>query len=89
MKAHLLKIEWINTDNLRGMMSKGHHDGSEFLTACEKYTGENLSHWKGIEWLWFRFVPNRDDSSDRLGFYHEAKPYSRGAFPVTVIFKSK
>lgn len=81
--THALEIQNCGGDEADTLMSKGHHDQAAFLKACEAYWGEKLP--KGFEaptHMWWRWVPARP-GSDYKGYYHEAQPGARGAFPVT------
>lgn len=80
-----LDVMYCPTDDDRVYMSKGHHQFDEFITACEVDNGGALHGvWRCPEYRWWRFVPSRPDSEFN-GFYRDARPHSRGAFPVTVM----
>lgn len=78
MKNYPLEIENIG-DDIYTLMSRGHHDPHEFMRKVRE---------EGYTWplgmpthLWFRTTP--DSTGDHVCIYSEAKPGSRGAFPVT------
>lgn len=62
--------------------SKGHHDSEAFKAAALAWHGGDMSQWDGPRHEWWRVIPG--DGEYRCVF-HEAKPGSRGAFPVTVM----
>lgn len=65
-------------------MSKGHHSFVEFMAAATAYCGGPLEGLQSPAHQWLRVVPD-PDGEHRRGLLIEAKPHSRGAFPVTII----
>lgn len=83
VRPYPLDIRNCSGDDCATLMSKGHHDKAAFLKAAEEYWGEPLSGFDAPEHTWWRSVPDR--TGEYHCMYHEAKPHTRGAFPVTVI----
>ncbi len=80
-----LDVHYCGGDGADTLMSKGHHDQAAFLKACEEHWGEPLPKgYEGPTHMWWRWVPARPDG-DYRGYYHEANPGERGAFPCTAI----
>ncbi|MFZ3193711.1 MAG: hypothetical protein WA154_10980 [Moraxellaceae bacterium] len=76
----------INDDCCYGYYSRGHdHDETEFRESVSYYTGEPVTEYDrcNIVRVWWRAVP--DVSGEFNCLYHEAKPNSRGAFPVMIL----
>lgn len=85
VRPHPLDIRNCGGDDTNTLMSKGHHDKAVFLKACEEYWGEPLpKSFDAPTNMWWRWVPARP-GGDYKGFYHEAAPGARGAFPCTAI----
>ncbi len=83
VRPYPLEIQNCSGDDCATLMSKGHHDPAAFKAAAEAYWGEPLNGFDQPMHMWWRAVPDR--SGDYRYMYHEAKPGSRGAFPVTTI----
>lgn len=84
VRPYPLDIRNCSGDDCATLMSKGHHDKAAFLKAAEEYWGEPLSGFDEPTHMWWRWVPARP-GEDYRGYYHEAKPGARGAFPCTAI----
>ena len=84
VRPYPLDIRNCGGDDTNTLMSKGHHDKAPFLKACEEYWGEPLKGFDEPTHMWWRWVPARP-GDDYKGYYHEAKPGDRGAFPCTAI----
>lgn len=85
VRQHQLEIQNCSGDDCSTLMSKGHHYKAAFLKAAEEYWGEPLNGFYEPVHTWWRYVP--DSTGEYRCKYHEAKPNSRGSFPVTVIFQ--
>lgn len=85
VRPYPLDVHNCGGDDADTLMSKGHHDEAAFLKACQEYWGEALPKGgDGPKHMWWRCVPARP-GDDHKGYYHEAKPGERGAFPCTAI----
>jgi hypothetical protein len=85
VRPYLLDVRDCGGDDVATLMSKGHHDHAAFLKACEEHWGAALPKGgDGPVHTWWRWVPARPGSEYR-GYYHEANPGERGAFPCTAI----
>lgn len=79
VKHYPLNVQGCICDTGYAAMSKGHHDSAEFEVAVSEWWGEELAGWEKPRHTWWRAVP---DVEYRCR-YIIAKPFSRGAFPVT------
>lgn len=79
MKQYNLEIENIGEDTYM-LISKGHHDKDVFMKEVF-----NSYNWPlgNPQHIWMRTVPTRNLNYAYL--FVEAKPNSRGAFPVTFV----
>lgn len=84
MKTYPLEAYSCGEDTYQ-VISRGHHDPHEFMRAVRQ---------AGYDWplgmpthCWFRVVPDQSGDYPR-GLYVEAKPHSRGAFPVTLTMEA-
>lgn len=82
-RKYPLDLVCLHTDEDKVLMSKGHHDHAEFLTACEKWHGGPLQGWGNVTHSWGRTVP--DSTGEYQFLMLPAKPHARGAYPVTTI----
>lgn len=70
-----LEVESVGSDTYI-VMSKGHHDLTEFMTeAVKQYPGWFLG---GAEHVWCKTVPSKGQS-----WFHFVAPSTRGAWPAT------
>jgi hypothetical protein len=86
LKTYPLKIEELADEgDAMSLFSRGHHDDEAFKTALiQQYRYTDGSYPDGpIYRAWWRFIPPNDERTE--GYYSDARPASRGAFPVTVV----
>jgi hypothetical protein len=81
MKNYPLDIEECVHDEVT-IFSRGHHDFDAFIRAAALY----ICHHSHIKFNkpaheWWRVIPDGDGG----GFIVDAKPNSRGAYPVTAL----
>lgn len=76
MKQYPLSVQSVGDDTYI-VMSKGHHDLSEFMREVAVHYGD----WPlgDPEHVWMRTVPQRDGTC----IYSPAEPNARGAWPAT------
>ena len=85
--ARPLDIRTCSSDDERAVFSKGHHDPDAFM-AQARADGFDLA-WARLgqpKHVWYRTVPDR--TGDRLCWYVEVAPRSRGAFAATVAWET-
>ena len=81
-RTYPLVIENIGDDTYK-VMSKGHHPFDVFMEAAvAAYPRWGLGRPCHT---WFRYTPQSDPDGYGEGYYHEAEPHGRGAFPVTFV----
>lgn len=82
-RRYPLDVHDCSGDDGNACYSKGHHDREAFKAAALAWFGEDMSAWDGPRHEWWRVVP--DHTGEYRCVFHEAKPGTRGAFPVTVM----
>lgn len=97
MDVEMLREAGEDGGGFMGFWIKGHVDVAEFHAACLIYAEHDLYDWDRREglsvspWMvrqaWWRCVPM--GPSEPGVFYADAKPGSRGAFPVTYVNTSE
>lgn len=86
MKPYPLELEELYDEgDAMSLFSRGHHEGPEFTAALKRQYGyTDGSYPEGpIYHAWWRFIPPSEEHPH--GYYSDALPASRGAFPVTVV----
>lgn len=83
VRCYPLDVQNCSGDDGYAVMSKGHHDPAAFVAAAREWWGEELEGWEPPQHVWWRVVP--DQTGEYHCNYHPAEPFSRGAFPATVM----
>ena len=89
VKEYPLSIDHLIGDGVECYVTKGFHPLHLFAARLSQRRRDDklspdldYSIWSKPAYEWWRAVPVR---GERGCLYHPAKPYSRGAFPVTVV----
>lgn len=95
----VIKVLWEFEGGMIGLASKGHHDPALFRTqaklflwdeekpyaeAIRESLGDRICGDDLVTHEWWRYVPVPDHEG---GMTMDAEPGSRGAYPVTVLYR--
>lgn len=92
VRRYPLELVCLHSEDCSTLMSKGHHEPDEFLSACLEYVKrewdcQSLKDFGRVRHGWHRTVP--DQSGEYTWLMVPAKPHTPGAFPTTCIVDNK
>lgn len=81
-----LDLEWLHDDSggVCEIATRGHHSAAEFRRAL-RAEGEGRYDRHEVHFGWRRVVPRPGNDDLPRGELVAARPFARGAFPVTFI----
>lgn len=86
MKTYPLHLEELYDEgDALGLFSRGHHPEAAFVAALQAQYGYTDGSYPAgpIRQTWWRYLPPSEEYP--AGYYGDATPHARGAFPVTVV----